>query len=83
MRRPGHRNCTHPLYEYRNARAFWRRHPDGRPLTYSRCATCHKLLWRAWEQWPFNASPWRKARLRLMAWSRLSVQDETGEDEAR
>lgn len=59
--------CTHPLYSWEKSRAPWRRHRDGRPFLYTRCATCKRVLHRTWERWPYNAGPLRKVRL-LARW---------------
>lgn len=40
------RSCRHPLTSYCYSRRY--RHPDGRGQTYTRCATCLRVTWRAW-----------------------------------
>jgi hypothetical protein len=61
------KTCRHPLYAYQYSRR--RKHPDGRGETYSRCCVCLRVLWRAWDTYPYNrrglsriAGQWRYRR---------------------
>lgn len=55
------RRCRHPLYVLRYSRRH--RHPDGRGESYDRCAVCLRVLWRAWDTYPYN-----RHRLSIAAW---------------